>query len=578
MTPATGPPHNELAVRVAEWARIKPDADAYTELRYRGAECVPVTLSYARLHSVAGTLAQQLRISTDTGDRVAIMCAHGLDYVIAFLGCLYSNRVAVPLFPATGIRNRDRVDGVLADARPSLSLISATDRTTSELFGPALGRVFALPADVTVAAAVPNPVIDTLRADLAYLQYTSGSTRTPAGVAVTHANLAAALGQLWSSVPATRNSPIVTWLPFFHDMGLVFALSLPLYSGVHGVTVAPAEFVKRPIRWLRACSDYRAGATGGPNFGLALAVSATTPEERDGLDLSGLETLLNGAEPIRADVLADFTETYAAQGFRNRAHTPGYGLAEATLSVTVCAPEDEPVALRFDRAALAHGHAATSPDGVPLVGCGTAARQRVAVVHPVERIEVAEATVGEIWVAGPNVCAGYYNNPDTTSESFGLRLPGSTASWLRTGDLGFWYDGQLYIAGRLKDLIVIDGRNHYPSDIETTVTACAPEVRPGHVTVFGHDDDHRENLVVVAELAKADPTEADELTALAQRIRVAIAAAHQVSADAVVLVEPGRIPKTSSGKLRRGECRALYGAGRLPHLAVVGTRPPPGRT
>ncbi|MFD0360447.1 fatty acyl-AMP ligase [Nocardia sp. GCM10030253] len=571
---------NELAARVAEWARTKPDADAYTELRYSGAECVPVSMSYARLHTAAGRLAQQLRISTDPGDRVAIMCAHGVDYVVAFLACLYSNRVAVPLFPAIGTHNRARLDGALADARPSLSLISAADRTTSELFGPALGQVLELPEDVTVsaAAAVANPVIDTLRTDLAYLQYTSGSTKAPAGVEVTHANLAAALNQLWSAVPAVRHKPIVTWLPFFHDMGLVLALSLPLYSGVHGVTLAPAEFVKRPIRWLRACSEYRAGTTGGPNFGLTLAVSATTPEERAGLDLSGLDALLNGAEPIRAEALADFTETYAAYGFRSHAHTPGYGLAEATLSVTICEPDDEPVARRFDRAALAHGLAAAAPDGVPLVGCGTGVGQLVAVVHPVERIEVAEATVGEIWVAGPNVCAGYYDNPVATSTSFGAWLPGSTASWLRTGDLGFWYEGQLYIAGRLKDLIVIDGRNHYPADIETTVAACAPEVRTGHVTAFGHDDGHREDLVVVAELATAEPTEADELAALARRIRIAIAAAHEVVPGAVVLVEPGRIPKTSSGKLRRGECRKLYGAGRLPHLAAIGAQPPPHRS
>jgi fatty acid CoA ligase FadD32 len=567
-----------LATRVDEWARTKPDADAYTELRYRGGECVPVTMSYAQLHRAAGTLAQQLRAATDPGDRVAILCGHGTDYVVAFLACLYSNRVAVPLFPATGTRNRARLDGVLDDALPSLGLISAADHTTAELFGSALGRVLELPPDVAGRpTAVAEPVIDTLRTDLAYLQYTSGSTRAPAGVEVTHANLAAALDQLWTAVPSVRNKSIVTWLPFFHDMGLVLALSLPLYSGVHGVTLAPAEFVKRPIRWLRACSDYRAGTTGGPNFGLALAVSGTTPEERTGLDLSNLDAILNGAEPIRAEALAEFTETFAAQGFRHHAHVPGYGLAEATLSVTICAPENEPVARRFDRGALAQGRAIVASEGVHLVGCGAPAGQQVALVDPVERIEVAAATVGEIWVAGRNVGTGYYENPIATSASFGATLPGSSESWLRTGDLGFWYEGQLYIAGRLDDLIVIDGRNHYPADIETTVATCAPEVRTGHVTAFGHDDGSREDLVVVAELVTTDTNAAEELAALARLIRTAIATAHEVMPGAVVLVEPGRIPKTSSGKLRRGECRAMYGAGLLPHLAAVGLRSPYGR-
>ncbi|MEV6430825.1 fatty acyl-AMP ligase [Nocardia sp. NPDC051463] len=573
MPSKTAPPHNVLAARIAEWAGNKPDADAYTELRYRGAECRPVTLSYSQLHCAAGTLAQLLRTSTDPGDRVAILCAHGIDYVVAFLSCLYTNRVAVPLFPAIGIRNHARIEGVLADARPALSLVSATDRTTAALLGPSLGDVITLPPDVT-AAAVTDPVLDTLRADLAYLQYTSGSTRTPAGVKVTHANFAAALDQVWSAVPAVRHKPIVTWLPFFHDMGLVLALALPLYSGVHGVTLAPAEFVKRPIRWLRACSDYAAGTTGGPNFGLVLAVSATTPQERAGLDLSRLDTLLNGAEPIRADALANFTETYAAHGFRNHVHTPGYGLAEATLPVTICRSDDDPVALRFDRTALAHGSAVAADDGVPLVGCGSAAGQQVAVVHAVERIEVADGAVGEIWVAGPNVCAGYYGNPVATAERFGATLPGRAESWLRTGDLGFWHEGQLYIAGRLTDLIVIDGRNHFPADIETTVAACAPEVRSGHVTAFGHDDGHREEVVVVAELVTAETIAADELAALAHRIRIAIATVHEVPPGAVVLVEPGRIPKTSSGKLRRGECRALYGSGRLPQLAAIGAELP----
>ncbi|TQM29675.1 fatty acyl-AMP ligase [Nocardia bhagyanarayanae] len=564
-----------LAARIAAWAATKPDAEAFVELRYRGTACDPRSLTYAQLHRAAGALARQLRGATEPGDRVAILCAHGLDYVVAFLACLYADRVAVPLFPVSGTRNTARLEGALADSRPALSLLSPGDAATEASMGAALGHIHRLPAEPTTAETA-DPVLDPVGAGPAYLQYTSGSTKAPAGVEVSHANLGAALGQLWTAVPAARHKPIVTWLPFFHDMGLVLALALPLYSGVLGVTMAPTEFVKRPIRWLRACADYRAGTTGAPNFALALAVSGTTPQEREQLDLSALDALLNGAEPIRAEVLELFSKTFAANGFRHSAHTPGYGLAEATLTVTIGDQAADPVTHRFDRAGLAEGRAIVDETdaGIPLVGCGFPAGQRVTVVDPAARTELPAAMVGEIWVAGPNVGGGYFGRHAATDETFGVTLARRSQRWLRTGDLGFVFEGQLYIAGRLDDLIVVDGRNHYPSDIESTVTDHAPEVRPGHVTAFGHDDGRREDLVVVAELAAA-AAEADVLAEIARRIRAAVATAHEVMPGSVVLVEPGGIPKTSSGKLRRGECRRLFGAGRLPHLVTIGNRPTP---
>ncbi|WP_405178850.1 fatty acyl-AMP ligase [Nocardia sp. NBC_01377] len=568
-----------LATRVARWARTRPDDPAFTELRYRGTECAPVTVSYARLHGAAALSAQLLRRESAPGDRVAILCGHGLDYVVAFLACLYSGRIAVPLFPVTGSRNTARLDDVLADAKPTVGLVSATDTVTCPALGAAAGRLVRVPSAIATSTELSDPTIDP-PADIAYLQYTSGSTKTPAGVRITHANLSAAMDQLRDAVPATRHKPIVSWLPFFHDMGLVLALALPLYSGVHGVTLAPLDFVKRPIRWLRACHEYRAGTTGSPNFGLSLAISGTSERERAGLDLSELDVLVNGAEPVRAEVLSEFTRTFAEYGFRHRAHAPGYGLAEATLSVSIVDQNREPVAPRFDRAALAEGRAepqagdAPPESGLTLVGCGAPVGQRVAIVEPLSRVERDDGEIGEIWVSGANVGAGYHGKPEATADVFGATLVGGTERSLRTGDLGFRHDGQLYIVGRLKDLIVVDGRNHYPSDIEATAGAAAPEVRTGHITAFGHDDGDREDLVIVAELNTAELPPSTDPVAVARRIRTTVAAVHEVMAGTVLLVEPGRIPKTSSGKIRRGDCRALFGAGRLPSLAVVGRQPP----
>ncbi|MFF3568442.1 fatty acyl-AMP ligase [Nocardia jiangxiensis] len=540
-----------LAAAVTRWAADRPAAPAFTALSYSGRDRCSHSLSFAGLHSAAGVLAAKISAATSPGDRVAILCDHGLDYVVAFLACLYASRVAVPLFPVQGHRSADRLAAVLDDARPTLSLVDPGSETTTADSGFTLGDLLPVSIEPTDIAAPPQPVTE----HPAYLQYTSGSTKTPAGVQVSHANLAAALEQLRTGLPVVNDKPVVTWLPFFHDMGLVFAMSLPLYTGVPAITLPPAEFAKRPIRWLQACSDYHAGATASPNFGLAHAVSATTPRERADLDLSELALVLNGAEPVRAEVLTRFTKTFAPHGFRHCAHTAGYGLAEATLPVAFGAPDEPPATAEFDRAALADGCAilAEPGDGVQLVGCGTPADQHIRLVDR-SGTPVAAGEVGEIWVRGPNVCAGYLGKPRETAETFGARSPGEAENWLRTGDLGFQHDGQLYITGRLGDMIVVAGRNHYPADIESTATDSAPEVRTGHITAFGVDDGSHEALILVAELNER-PFDTAEVI---RRIRAAVAAAHDIAPTEVVLVERGQIPKTSSGKLRRGECRIRY--------------------
>ncbi|MFC8046063.1 fatty acyl-AMP ligase [Nocardia sp. NPDC057353] len=522
-----------LVDRLARWAQERPAAPAYTALRYPapsspdGTDYIPHTLGYAELAARVAALARELRARTAPGDRIALLTGHGLGYLVAFLGCLAADRIAVPLFPVG--RHPERLAGVLADAAPTLALIDPGDAASAALAGEAL---------------VVDPACHWEHAELprggapAYLQYTSGSTGSPTGIRVSPANLGAALEQLRAAIPATRTKPIVGWLPFFHDMGLVLTMALPLWSGVHGVTLAPVDFVKRPVRWLRACADFGAGTTGAPDFALALAVSATTERQVTELDLSGLDALLNGAEPVRAATLRAFTDAFAPAGFRHRAHAPGYGLAEATLTVTLTPQDREPTVLELDRAALAAGCARVAGAGpaVALVSCGPPAGQRIRIVDPASGTAAAPGRVGEILVSGPNVCLA------------------DAESWLHTGDLGFEHGGELYVTGRAKDLVVLDGRNHHPVDLESTVRAAAPEVRL--VAAFGHDDGVRESLVIVAEVPDAGPE-------LVRRIRSAVTGTHEVVPRAVLLVPPGEIPRTSSGKVRRGECRARFGAGEL---------------
>ncbi|MFC8531152.1 fatty acyl-AMP ligase [Nocardia sp. NPDC057227] len=525
-----------LIGRLARWARERPDAPAYTALRYPapgspdGTDYIPHTLTYAELSSAVASLAREISARTAPGDRVALLTGHGMGYVLAFLACLAAHRIAVPLFPVG--RHPERLTGIFADATPTLGLIDPGDEVSATPAGNVLVVDPSRTVERTELPAGNAP---------AYLQYTSGSTGTPTGIRVEAGNLTAALEQLRTAIPASGTKPIVGWLPFFHDMGLVLTLALPIWSGVPGITLAPVDFVKRPVRWLRACSDFGAGTTGAPDFALALTAATTTERQVTQLDLTAMDAVLNGAEPVRAATLRTFTDTFAPAGFRHRAHAPGYGLAEATLTVTLTPQDREPTVLEFDRAALTTGRAlpAGTEPAVTLVGCGPPAGQRIRIVDRQHGTASNPGAVGEIHVSGPNVCI-------TDSEH-----------WLHTGDLGFEHNGELYVTGRAKDLVILDGRNHHPADLEHTVTAAATEIRL--VAAFGHDDGARESLVIVAETPDAD-------TEVAGKIRSAVIRTHEVVPSTVLLVPPGEIPRTSSGKVRRGECRARFAAGELrPH-------------
>ncbi|WP_378015068.1 fatty acyl-AMP ligase [Actinoplanes siamensis] len=546
---------------VARAAEQRPDGVAMTFVDYGSDGGVRSALTCRELADRSAAVAACLLRATRPGERAAILCGHDGDYVVAFLGCLRAGVIGVPLFAPEPYRPFDRLVNVIADCTPEVVLTSGRHLD-------AVGRLLASPALVAPPREVvavdrlgsgggvglpPAPAGDAV----AYLQYTSGSTRAPAGVRVRHRNVVAAVAQLGAWLPGDESSRLVSWLPFFHDMGLMFSVMLPLSRGVAVTCLAPLAFVKQPRRWLELLTAERATHTMSPNFGLDLCVDRVGPQRRAGIDLSGLRALGNGAEPVRHRTLVRFTEAFAACGFRHEAHCPGYGLAEATLVVTAHEP-GRPVRVgAFDRQELCAGR--VRPVGVAdagarlIVSSGRPVRQQVRIVRP--GTGAATDAVGEIWVRGANVCGGYWGQPQRSAETFG----GGGAGWLRTGDLGFLLDGRLYVTGRLRDLIVIDGRNHCPADIEATVEEAGPWLRRGRVVAFGSEIDDAERLVVVAEpVSRVSAADAEVIRA---RVRAQVSRHHDVGVHALVLLRAGGLPVTSSGKPRRRECRIRFERG-----------------
>lgn len=514
-------------------------------------------LTYGELGARVRAVGEHLRQVTCPGARAAILCPIGVDFVVGFVACLYAGVIAVPLSAPTSFRHTDRVTLAMADSGCDVAIAprSALD---------ALART-SLPEPVRIICpdnAESNPATPWAPARpepgaTAYLQYTSGSTRHPAGVRVTHRNMAVAASQLVTALRFDERSTMVSWSPFFHDMGLVFAVIMPLTRGFPVVHMAPLAFVREPRRWLRLLDDHGATHMLCPNFGFDMCVDRIPAPERAGLDLSRLIYAGNGAEPVRARSLARFTEAFAPCGFRPTAHTPVYGLAEATLIVTTVDIDREPPVRSFDRAELSAGRVRSledeDPRGLTMVGCGPPMDQEVRIVDPATGLAARPDDVGEIWVRGGNVCAGYWNQ-STSAGVFDAVLDGA-GGWLRTGDLGFFHDQSLFIAGRHKDLIVIDGRNHHPSDIELTVEEDVPAVRTGNVVAFSIDTGEAEEVVIAAEV---EPDAATDLDTLRAMVRRAVAARHDVYVHDVVFLRRGTTPKTSSGKLQRRACRDRY--------------------
>lgn len=559
---------SSLVALLAERARSQRDQRAYVFLGDRGTE--EAALTYGELHRAAHALAARLAGMAQRGDRAVLVFPPGLEFMVAFFGCLIAGIIAVPMMMPRRNSARDSSAAILANCEPVIALTTSAfvlrGDLTSRFEGEGLQWLAVdLDKDGPHDAGMPLPEPD----DLAFLQYTSGSTSDPKGVAVSHANLLANLEMIRLSLGNTSRSTYVNWVPLYHDMGLILNALQAFYVGAPCVLLAPNGFMQRPLNWLRAIHTYKAEVACSPNFGYDLCVSRYRPEQMEGIELSNWKIALNGAEPVRAETITKFIETFAPHGFQRSAMFPAYGMAEATLLISGGQRGAGPVTRSVSQAAL-QAHRAARPgddaDAQTLVGCGRALQgERIAVVDPDRLRRLPAGQVGEIWVNGPNVARRYFRNEAATINALHARIEGEDeASWLRTGDLGFLDDaGELFVTGRIKELIIIRGINHYPQDIEQTVQRLHPSLRQNGGAAFSVPDENGEEmLAIVQEIERTERNriDAEEIKGL---IREGVTDQHELFARHIELIRPGTLPKTTSGKIQRSLARKLWLDGRL---------------
>lgn len=559
-----------------------PAAPAFQFLADGGTVASSLTFAGLRARSLAVALELCAR-GARAGDRALLIFPPGLDFIVAFFGCLAAGVIAVPLAPPRRAIGRDTAANIVADCAPRFALSTLAYADEIARSGPeslrARGldwlRVGAGPhALAGEPAGLPRPT----RGHIALLQYTSGSTSAPKGVVVRHANLLDNLEMIRRALGHTSSSAHVCWMPLHHDMGLILNVLETFYIGATCALMSPVSFLQRPLSWLNAIHELKAEAAGGPNFGFDLCVARFRPEAMSGVDLSGWRVAFNGAEPVRAQTLRKFAETFAPYGFNAAALYPCYGMAEATLLISGGRRGGGAVVRPVDRDAMQGGRiaeAVAGADAFSAVGCGRAlAGEEIAIVDPQTQLRLPFDRIGEIWLRGPHVAGGYWRNEETSREVFAATIAGEPdAAWLRTGDLGFIdVAGELFITGRIKDLIIVRGVNHYPQDIEHTAQATASCLRPGFGAAFAvADAKGAERVVIVQEVERSHRLriDADEVAA---GIREAVAEEHGLFVQDVVLVRPGSIPMTTSGKIRRRQTRTLWLNG---ELATLTDAPPP---
>lgn len=544
-----------------------PERTAFIFLEDGESETARIT--YDELHQRARTIGSWLQLHKATGGRVLLLYPSGLDYIASLFGCMYAGAIAVPAYPPSHNRGLDRLEGIINDAQPAFALTTKDIHSKAELLDEfrEMKIVETDRIDKSFAEFWFHPLLS--ERSLAFLQYTSGSTATPKGVMLTHANLLFNERLIQKIFQQTEKSIVVGWLPLYHDMGLIGSVLQPIYNGSSCILMPPTAFLQQPARWLQTISRYGATTSGGPNFAYELCIRKIDEEQKAALDLSTWSVAFNGAEPIRAESIEHFTREFGACGFSAKAFRPCYGLAEATLIVSGQKKPRAPLMKHVEADALTYDRVVQATDKTtqarPLVGCGHALGQELIIVNPETLTRCAAGRVGEIWLAGRGVAQGYWNNHGETKAVFRAFLANGDGPYLRTGDLGFKHKNELFITGRLKDLIIIRGVNHYPQDIEHTAQRAHESLTNHRGAAFSMDIDSEERLAVVHEIR---PHRQMDFDVLVKAIRQAVAHEHGVNVYKVALVKPGVVPVTTSGKIQRRACRQALSANSLEVLKL----------
>jgi fatty acid CoA ligase FadD28 len=564
-----------------ERASLQPNDKAFTYIDYdQDWDGVEETLTWGQLYRRTVNMAKTLQDCGSVGDRAVILAPQGLDYVVAFLGALEAGQIAVPLAVPLGGVSDERVSSVLRDSSPSVVL------TTSPVADIVAGYVKA-ESGQAISSLVEVDLLDLdgpmgsfrseSRSGTAYLQYTSGSTRSPAGVMISHRNLLANFEQIMSDYFVERGgvSPvdmtITSWLPFYHDMGLVLGVCAPVLGGFRTVLTSPVSFLARPARWMQMLAKNSHPFSAAPNFAFELAARKTSNDDLAGMDLGEVLVILSGSERVHPATLKRFNDRFARFNFPDYAIRPSYGLAEATVYATTRIPARPPEVVEFESEKLSAGVAQRSESGTgtPLVSYGATRSPIIRIIDPDTRIECPAGTAGEIWMHGDNVALGYWQKPEESEHTFAGRLAAPTPDlpeegWLRTGDRGFFSDGEMFIIGRIKDLLIVYGRNHSPDDIEATIQ----EITRGRCAAIAVSDQGTEQLVAIIEVKDRGQSieAADQLEDVKRDVTSAISNSHGLGVADLVLVSPGSIPITTSGKVRRAACVEQYRHGQFARL------------
>jgi fatty acid CoA ligase FadD28 len=561
-----------------ERASLQPNDAAFTFVDYdHDGTALPETLTWAQLDRRAANIASQVSGCGSAGDRAVILAPQGLDYIAAFVASLQAGRIAVPLsVPQPGAHD-ERVTSVLRDTEPAIILTtSAVADDVADYARATASNPTIIAVDAVEETSRKRPRLKTdAGQDVAYLQYTSGSTREPAGVMITNRNLSANFEQIYADFfvdfgkVAPPDTTVVSWLPLYHDMGLLLGVCVPILGGLRTVLMSPMSFLQSPARWIQLMSSHPHLMSSAPNFAFELAVRRTADDDMAGYDMGNILGLLSGSERVHPETLRRFTDKFSKFGFKDTSIRPSYGLAEAVVYVATRRPGDPPEIAHFESEKLSVGHAerCSNGSGTSLISYGRPESNTVRIVDPETFRECPAGTTGEIWVHGENVAKGYWHKPEETARTFGGKLvapsPGTPEQpWLRTGDLGFISGDELFIMGRVKDLLIVYGRNHYPEDIEATIQ----EISGGRCAAIAISDGGKEELVTIVEV-KQKGDSADEVKARWDSVKSgiisAISTTHGLRVADLVLVAPGAIPITTSGKIRRSTCVEQYRAGQF---------------